>query len=99
MKSHLIKVAFAFSRTQKVSSAVVLLGLVLGSIQLLHGPQTIPAALDSLAHKSQGRDACLAARIGWTAPSHFGPHSKWTAFGVSPRKMSQYDTQKWQYYV
>ena len=45
----LVKLAFAFSQTEKVSSMMVLLGLGIGSIQLSEGSQTIPAAPDPLA--------------------------------------------------
>lgn len=45
----LTKLAFAFSQTEKVSSAMVLLGLGIGSIQFSEESQTIPATLDPLA--------------------------------------------------
>ena len=45
----LAKLAFALSQTEKVSSAIVLLGLGMGSIQLSEESQTIPATPDPLA--------------------------------------------------
>ena len=45
----LAKLAFAFSQTGKVSSAMVLLELGIGTIQLSEGSQTIPDTPDPLA--------------------------------------------------
>lgn len=79
MKGHLLKKPLHFPKHK--GSPLVLLGLARDSMQLLDGPQTLPAALDPLAHVT-------AAWVYREAPFYFGPFSKLAAFGcqhVTPK--------------